>query len=276
MIPRVRATLRAASVAAAGFALSLAPSLHAAGHDDADAAPDAAAAPGEAAHRAPVADLDEVRANLEAQLPGMSATSVDATPVPGLYEAVVDGQIYYVDATGQYLVDGSLVHLPTRENLTEARLGTLHMATLADIPAAEMLTYTPDEPTGRSITVFTDISCGYCRKLHGELDVLLDAGVAVNYLMFPRAGLGTEGEAALESVWCADDPQTAMTVAKSGGQVPDATCETPIAHHVAIAEQVGLRGTPLIYTDAGERIPGYREPAELVRMVEASEPWVSP
>ena len=219
-------------------------------------------------------DLDAVRERLEANLPGMRAASLDATPVPGLFEAVIDGTVYYVDESGEYLVDGSLVRLSTRENLTEARLGTLHMAALADA-RTPMLTYEPENPTGRSITVFTDISCGYCRKLHAEIDTLLDAGVAVNYLLFPRAGLGSEGAAALESVWCNADPQAAMTTAKAGGRVPDAECENPIEEHVALAERVGLRGTPLIYTDAGERIPGYREPAALVQMIEASEPWTA-
>ena len=246
-----------------------APALGQDGGAPAEPAPPAVA-PGE------VPDLDAVRARIEASLPGMSATSVDATPVPGLFEAVIDGSIYYVDESGEYLVDGSLVRLSTRENLTEARLGTLHMASLAKLGEADMLTYTPEKPTGRSITIFTDISCGYCRKLHADIDVLLDAGIAVHYLLFPRAGLGSEGHAALESVWCNPDPQAAMTTAKSGGRVPDAACDNPIEAHVTLAQQVGLRGTPLIYTDAGERIPGFREPAAIVEMIEASEPWVAP
>ena len=223
-----------------------------------------------------VPDLDAVRRRIEASLPGMSPTSVDATPVPGLFEAIIDGTVYYVDESGEYLIDGSLVRLSTRENLTEARMGTLHMAALAELDGAKLLTYEPEEPSGRSITVFTDISCGYCRKLHADIDTLLDAGIAVHYLLFPRAGLGSEGHAALESVWCNEDPQAAMTAAKAGSRVPDATCETPIEEHVALAESVGLRGTPLIYTDAGERIPGYREPAALVQMVGASVPWTAP
>ena len=260
--------------AAAGLALALAtlafPGPGAAQDGAAPADPSGAGAPDASA-----ADLDAVRERLEASLPGMRATSVDATPVPGLFEAVIDGTIYYVDASGQYLVDGSLVRLSTRENLTEARMGTLHMAALRDA-GVPVLTYRPDEPTGRSISVFTDISCGYCRKLHADIDTLLDAGIAVDYFLFPRAGLGSEGHAALESVWCNADPQAAMTTAKAGGRVPDASCENPIEAHVALAQEVGLRGTPLIYTDAGERIPGYREPAALVEMIESSEPWVAP
>ena len=274
---RARA-LAALAVGCAGLALAGLASAQDAAPDGAAAAPapDVAVDGGIGGGTALVPDLDAVRARIEENLPGMRAASVDATPVPGLFEAVIDGQIYYVDESGDYLFDGSLVHLATRENLTEKRLGTLHMAALADVGAANMLSYAPAEPTGRSITIFTDISCGYCRKLHADLDVLLDAGIAVNYLLFPRAGLGSEGDAALESVWCNADPQAAMTAAKSGASVPEATCDNPIEQHVALAQQVGLRGTPLIYTDAGERIPGYREPAAIVDMIESSEPWVAP
>lgn len=276
----VRSTAALVAAAAAMMATLLCVSpARAAGTAPATAAPAAASAAsgsGTETGRPPVADLDAVRARLEAQLSGMTATSVDATPVPGLYEAVVDGHIYYVDESGEYLVDGSLVHLSTRENLTEKRLGTLHMATLATLAPEDMLTYEPEKPTGRSITVFTDISCGYCRKLHADIHTLLDAGIAVHYLLFPRAGLDSDGYRALESVWCADDPRAALTAAKTGASVPPRTCDNPIERHVAIAEQLGLRGTPLIYTDAGERIPGYREPAELVRMIRASTPWVAP
>ena len=119
-----------------------------------------------------------------------------------------------------------------------------------------MLIYEPEGPSERSITVFTDISCGYCRRLHEDIDALLDEGVRVRYLLFPRAGLGSQGHKDLESVWCAEDPQAAMTAAKAGARITPATCENPIESHIALAEQVGLRGTPLIYLDTGRARAG--------------------
>ena len=104
------------------------------------------------------------------------------------------------------------------------------------------------------------------------MDTLLDEGVSVRYLLFPRAGLGSQGHKDLESVWCADDPQAAMTNAKAGGKIEPMTCDNPIEQHVALAERLGLRGTPLIYTDSGEKIPGYREARVLAGMVNQSEP----
>ena len=225
-----------------------------------------------AAAAAESVDLEAIRERVAATLPGLTLTSIAETPVPTLFELVVDGQIYYVNESADYLFDGSLIELGTRTNLTENRLGGIQSSLIEEIGEENMLIYEPDEPSERSLTVFTDISCGFCRRLHEDIDVLLDAGVRVRYLLFPRAGLGSPGHQELESVWCADDPLAAMTTAKAGGRVPEANCENPIEAHMAVAERIGLRGTPLIYLDSGERIPGYREPAELAAMVGGSRP----
>lgn len=257
---------RTAIVAALSLCLGAATTLVRA--DDADGT----AAAGTTEAVASESALDGIRERVAEMLPGLTATSVAETPVPGLYELVVDGQIYYVSESAEYLLDGSLIELGTRTNLTENRLGGIQTALIEEIGEDNMLIYEPEEPSERSITIFTDISCGFCRRLHQDIDVLLDAGVRVRYLLFPRAGLGSPGHQALESVWCADDPLAAMTTAKAGGQVPEKRCENPIESHVALAERVGLRGTPLIYLDNGERIPGFREPDVLATMVNESEP----
>ncbi len=218
------------------------------------------------------AELDGVRAAIQKNLPDIAIDGLAAIGVDGLYELVSGGQIYYVSADANYLIDGELIDLTARVNLTTARKGQLHMALINNIDEKDMLVYEPETPSERSITVFTDISCGYCRKLHAELDQLLDGGVRVRYVMFPRAGLESQAHRDLESVWCADNPQDAMTNAKAGGAITPASCANPIEMHVALAEQVGLRGTPLIYLDSGEVIPGYRDAGTIVTMINQSSP----
>jgi thiol:disulfide interchange protein DsbC len=216
--------------------------------------------------------LAQIEAKIAERLPGIAISSLDNTPIPGLYELVSDGQIYYVDESAEYLVDGNLIRLGDRANLTDSRLGGIHLSLIEAIGEENMLIYEPEKPSTRSITVFTDISCGYCRRLHAELHNLLDSGVRVRYLLFPRAGLGSQGYKDLESVWCADNPQEAMTNAKAGGEIEPKSCPNPIEQHVALAERLGLRGTPLIYTDGGQKIPGYREASALASLVKSSEP----
>lgn len=221
------------------------------------------------------ASVDAVQKQLAERLPGIGIDSLSESPIPGLYELITDGQIYYIDETADYLLDGNLIQLSDRSNLTEQRLGRIHMSLIEAVGEENMLIYEPASPSNRSITVFTDISCGYCRRLHAEIDTLLEEGVRVRYLLFPRAGLGSQGHKDLESVWCADDPQAAMTAAKAGAEIEALTCPNPVEQHMALAERVGLRGTPLIYTDSGDMIPGYRAADTLAAMVKASRPLVN-
>lgn len=216
--------------------------------------------------------LEEITAAIQKNVPQLTVDSLRKTPVEGLFEMITDGQIYYVNRDGSYLLDGSLIELSTRMNLTVQRQSTMHWAMLQELGEDNMLVYPSEENSGRSITVFTDITCGYCRKLHMELDELLEGGVAVRYLMFPRSGLGSKAADDLVSVWCADDPQDAMTNAKSGGEIEARECETPIEEHVALAQKFGLRGTPLIYLDSGQRIAGYKPAKELIKLINDSEP----
>ena len=211
----------------------------------------------------------------QARLPGVPVESLSDGPYPGLYEVITGSQVIYVDAAVSLLFQGEVIDLDSGTNLTEARLSGIHMGLINGMGEENMLVYKSDQPSDRTITVFTDINCGYCRKLHEEIDTLTGGGVNVRYLMFPRAGLDSESATALESVWCADDPQDAMTAAKAGQPIQEKSCKTPIKEHVALAEQVGLRGTPLIYLDNGTAIPGYREAKIIVEMINASEPMVN-
>jgi len=215
--------------------------------------------------------VELVLQSLAEQLPGIEFTDVAPSAIPGLFEVIADGRVFYVDETAQHLIDGALIRLNDRVNLTEARLSGIHMSMIHEMDEQDMLIYEPEQSSDRSITVFTDISCGYCRRLHEEIDTLLSEGVRVRYLLFPRAGLGSQAHKDLESVWCADNPQEAMTVAKAGGEIIPATCDNPIEKHVALAERLGLRGTPLIYTDSGEKIPGYRPASDLAALVKGSQ-----
>lgn len=207
-----------------------------------------------------------------ARLPGVPIESLSEGPFPGLYEIVTDSQVIYVDAEVGLLFQGDMIDLDSGTNLTEIRKTGIHMGLINNMGEDNMLVYKSDEPSDRTITVFTDINCGYCRRLHEEIDTLTSGGVNVRYLMFPRAGLDSQSATALESVWCAANPQEAMTAAKSGQPIEEISCPTPIQEHVALAEQVGLRGTPLIYLDNGTAIPGYREAKVIVEMINSTEP----
>jgi len=215
----------------------------------------------------------QVRESLAELAPELPINSVAESPLPGVYEVVSDGQIYYLTPDGRYMLEGSIIDLVDRVNVSEQRRGNLQLALIQEVPEEQMIVFDNDsEDATRWITVFTDTDCGFCQKLHREIDTITNADIKVRYLMFPRAGMESASAEELQSVWCADDQQAAMTAAKTGGRVSYATCENPIQSHVDLAGRVGLRGTPLIYLDDGTKIPGYRPAAELIRMVSESEP----
>lgn len=216
--------------------------------------------------------LNELFFKVKGQLPNLPISEIRETPYAGLYEVTFGARVIYVSADASFLFQGSLVDLNARVDLTQERLTGLQMQSINNVGEENMLIYTAKENQNRSITVFTDVDCGYCRRLHSEIDTLLENGVNVRYLMFPRAGVDSSSHKTLESVWCADDPLEAMTAAKAGQPIEEKSCDNPILEHMELASEVGLRGTPLIYLDDGTMIPGYREASELVTLVQSSTP----
>lgn len=219
------------------------------------------------------AQLDELRANIKLNLSDIPIDHLAATRVPGIYEIISEGQVYYVDSTASYLFDGSLVDLKGRKNLTELSMVAQNLRYIDAIGEENMLIYeSANTESTRSMSVFTDLDCPFCQRLHSELDVLLDAGVKVRYLLYPREGLNTQAHKKLESVWCASNPHAAMTAAKQGELAPDASCDNPIAQHVVLAQQLGLTATPMIYLDDGQRINGYLDANTLLEVFNESTP----
>lgn len=215
----------------------------------------------------------QLRESLAELAPDLPITTVAESPLPGVYEVVSEGQVYYLTPDGKFMLEGSIIDLEARVNLSEQRRGQLQLSLIQEVPEEQMVVFNNEAGDAtRWITVFTDTDCGFCQKLHREIETITDADIKVRYLLFPRAGIDSPSSRELESVWCANDQQAAMTAAKTGGSVKEASCENPIQSHMDLAGRVGLRGTPLIYLDDGTKIPGYRPAEELIRMVNESEP----
>lgn len=202
-------------------------------------------------------DPDEVRARLQKALDGAQIGEISDSPIPGFYETTFNGEIVYTD--GKYLLQGDIYELDGLRNLTK-------LSVLESISDADTVVFAPKK-TKHTLTIFTDTTCGYCRKLHQEVSKLNEHGIKVRYMMYPRQGPGSPSAKTLESVWCADNPQEAMTAAKAGESIPEKQCATPLEEHMNLARRLGLRGTPLIVADNGTVIPGYRPADQLISML---------
>ncbi|MGI9335476.1 MAG: DsbC family protein [Gammaproteobacteria bacterium] len=192
-------------------------------------------------------------------IPGARPDFVSETPIAGLYEVAFGSQIIYMTADGVHMLRGDLVNVVKRENLTENRRRQARVDTIAKVDPETMITFAP-EKVRATLTVFTDVDCAYCAKLHQDVPALNERGIAVRYLAFPRRGAGSETFDTMVSVWCAADQREAMTLAKSGGNVDPAKCENPVSAHFDIGQDIGVRGTPTIMLDNGHVLPGYVPP----------------
>jgi thiol:disulfide interchange protein DsbC len=187
---------------------------------------------------------------------------ITAAPLPGFREVIVGGQVIYVSDDGRYLLQGALFDVDAKKDLSQTGLAEVRRELLATIPEKDRIVFAPPKPE-YTVTVFTDVECGYCRKLHQDIAEYNRRGIAIEYLAFPRMGLASEDFRKMESVWCAKDRRKALTDAKDGKRVPRKTCTNPVTMQYDIGQRVGLTGTPMIITEEGVQMPGYMPPDAL-------------
>jgi len=212
-------------------------------------------------------DMQRVKQAVAAIVPGVKPTGIRPSPVAGLYEVTLGPQVFYVSADGKYLVEGDVIDLRTHTDLTTARRDAARINAINAVGTDHMIVYSPAYPR-HTITVFTDIDCGYCRKLHREVGALVKAGIRVRYLFYPRSGIDTPSYYKAVSVWCAPNRKQALEKAEAGGALPRRTCKNPVKQQMALGDVIGVRGTPTIVLGDGRILPGYLPAAKLEKVVE--------
>ncbi|HEY2345220.1 MAG TPA: thioredoxin fold domain-containing protein [Xanthomonadaceae bacterium] len=203
-----------------------------------------------------------VRKAIESFAKGVKVESVRASPVPGLMEVDTSDDIVYVTEDGKYLMTGNIVDVAAKRDLTEATRAAWRHNLLKNVTPAQMIAFAPPHPK-YTVTVFTDVDCGFCRKLHSQIADYNKAGIAVDYLFFPRTGIGSESYDKAVSVWCASDRRQALTDAKKGLPLRKLNCTNPVTMDYNLGLKVGVDGTPAIYAADGTQIGGYLTPAEM-------------
>jgi len=220
----------------------------------------------------PFANADEaaIKQSLGKSMPTAKIESVKPSEIKGLYEVVLGSSIYYASEDGKYLLQGRLIDVANRTDLTEQRLGATRKAALEKLGTDNMIVFKPK--IGKyKVYVFTDIDCGYCRKLHSEIDQYMAEGITIQYLFFPRAGKGSDSYDKAVSVWCAKDRNAALTAAKKDQKLERKTCTNPIDRHMQLSEEFGAQGTPMIVTENGNVSPGYVPAKQLAEMLQAEK-----
>ena len=186
---------------------------------------------------------------------GAAPDAASPTAIPGLYEVLIGGQVLYLSEDGRFALQGDLLDLSTHDNLTENRRGELRGKAIEAVGENNMVVFAPDGPAKYTVTVFTDIDCGYCRKMHSQIATYNKEGIKMRYLMFPREGVGSDSFDKAVSVWCAGDRREARNQGN------------PVQAQYELGQKLGVRGTPSMILEDGTMIPGYVPPTQLAELL---------
>lgn len=200
--------------------------------------------------------------------PEVKVQSILPSPIPGLYQVIAHGQVFYLTGDGRYVIQGEAFDFKTRTALNSVTMDRLRREAIAKLEPGQMVRYAPANPR-YTVTVFTDIDCPYCRAFHANMAEINKLGIAVDYLFWPRTGLGTPSSRKAVDVWCATDRHAALTRAFEGASPQDSRCDSPVTHDFNLGVDLGVDGTPTVIADNGVVLGGYVDPAELLRRLEA-------
>ena len=216
------------------------------------------------------AELQKVRDTVSERFAEIDPQEIFESPIEGWYTIRKGAVIAYISADGRYLLQGDLIDLQDNSNLTEQARNDARVVMLSAVADEDLIIFSPDK-VQHSVSIFTDIDCTFCRRLHAQIDGYMDQGIEIRYFLYPRNGPTSPSWAKAENVWCADDRNKALTLAKLDKEYPTHTCDSSIvSNHYLIGQDVGLRGTPAIVLDDGTLFSGYLPPAQLKEAIVAS------
>lgn len=198
---------------------------------------------------------------------GLRVDSVQKTPIEPLFEVMTERGIFYATADASYIVRGSL--FDTTDNFTDLTEKSMKKMRLNKLHSLEssMIVY-PAKNEKYTVTVFTDVDCGYCRKMHTHMKEYNDAGITVRYLAFPRGGDRQPAWLAMQSLWCSDDQKKAMDEIKAGVRITPKSCVNKVPEHYQLGVEFGVNATPSLLLDDGTLMAGYRNPQDLLKVLQ--------
>jgi len=214
-------------------------------------------------------ELEQLRQKVGGMFDSIDPADIDVSPVDGWFTIHKGPIVAYVSADGRYLLQGDMIDLDQSVNLSEEIRVETRRELMATVSDEEVISFTPEE-VKYSVSIFTDVECTYCRRLHSQIDEYMDRGIEVRYLLYPRNGPATRSWNTAEEVWCAADRKNALTMAKLDREFASASCDASIIQdHYVIGKDVGLNGTPAIVFSDGTLVSGYMTPDQLTAALES-------
>ena len=200
------------------------------------------------------ADASTLVERLQALYPSTRFGAIHPTAWPGVFEVAMGANLAYVDATGRYFLFGHLYDMRQQRDLSAERKDAMARIDFGSLPLADALTEVRGKGT-RTLAIFSDPDCPYCRRLEAELRGLDD--VTIHTFLMPLASLHPAARGKAVSVWCATDRlATWQALMLRDALPPQADCPHPVDRNVALGEQLGINGTPTLISGDGRVLAG--------------------
>ena len=196
---------------------------------------------------------------------GFGEVEVKPSPIKGVQTVVSSAGVFYATEDGKYILQGKLFEITDKGVVDVTNKELLEKLNALK---SEMIVY-PAKNEKHVVTVFFDITCHYCHKLHEQLKEYNDLGITVRYLAFPRAGMN-ETARQMEAIWTSKDPVFALNEAEKGNLPKELKAPNIVKRHYDLGVQLGVQGTPSIVTSTGELIGGYLKPKDLLAALKES------
>ena len=213
----------------------------------------------------------EIQLAFKKLAPTAKIASSNSTPLKGIQQINLDSDnindVYYMTQDGKYFINGSIIEVDSRKNLTEDSKTSKRKNIVSQFDKNQRIDFFPKDMK-HHVTVYTDIDCGYCRKLHNEIKDFNDLGIGISYLFWPRAGLQSPSYDKAVNTWCSIDQNEAMTQSQNGITLEPKQCDNPVAEHFNSGKKIGVNGTPNIVTDSGVLYPTYMTASDLLKRLE--------
>ncbi len=204
------------------------------------------------------------------KFPTEKISTIEKSPINGIFEVIIPPHVYYTNKDAAYVFNGDIFNLSDEKNITQGRRKLARKISIDMLDPENMIIF-PAKKSKYTISVFTDVDCVFCRKLHSKISEYNKFGITVRYLSFPRGGVKADSFSKAVSVWCSKDKRKALTDAKNDIEIDTLTCDSPVLKHYNLGKKFGIQGTPAIVLADGDVISGYVEPNKLISELKARE-----
>ncbi|MBE8190252.1 MAG: DsbC family protein [Candidatus Thioglobus sp.] len=221
-----------------------------------------------------VADNQKIIQNLAPFFGKINSQDISKTPLDGIFEVVLHSPIeaILVSADGRFFIKGDVIDLTSRSKMSAGNgIKRLKKSLLDGINEADKIIFKAKNEK-YAVHVFTDVDCPFCQKFHAEVPKMNKFGITVKYLASPLAQLHPTAQGKMQKIWCAKDRVKALDNYKKHQTVPNSkACDNPVAKQLALAQKLGVNGTPAIFLPNGSNIPGYIPAAKLLKRLERAK-----